>query len=66
MAAGAPIVVGSGRGPDAARSGGGPSHLQARAEQTGGTLTAFENVIAPGDGPLWATAPDGFAQRGRE
>jgi quercetin dioxygenase-like cupin family protein len=30
---------------------GGPLTFKARGEQTGGTLTAIENVIAPGDGP---------------
>jgi quercetin dioxygenase-like cupin family protein len=30
---------------------GGPLTFKARGEQTGGALTAFENVIAPGDGP---------------
>lgn len=30
---------------------GGPLTFKARGEQTGGTLTAFENTIAPLDGP---------------
>jgi quercetin dioxygenase-like cupin family protein len=30
---------------------GGPLTFKARGEQTAGALTAFENVIAPGDGP---------------
>jgi quercetin dioxygenase-like cupin family protein len=30
---------------------GGPLTFKARSAQTGGALTAFENVIAPGDGP---------------
>lgn len=30
---------------------GGPLTFKVRGEQTNGSLTAFENVIAPGDGP---------------
>lgn len=30
---------------------GGPLTFKVRGEQTSGRLTAFENVIAPGDGP---------------
>src|SRR6185503_5211566 len=30
---------------------GGPLTFKVRGEQTGGALTAFENIIAPGDGP---------------
>jgi quercetin dioxygenase-like cupin family protein len=30
---------------------GGPLTFKARGEQTGGSLTVFENRIAPGDGP---------------
>jgi quercetin dioxygenase-like cupin family protein len=30
---------------------GGPLTLKARAETTNGSLTAFENVVAPGQGP---------------
>jgi quercetin dioxygenase-like cupin family protein len=30
---------------------GGPLTFKVRGEQTNGALTAFENVIAPGDGP---------------
>jgi len=51
MAAGAPIVVGPGEGATVQGPAGGPLTFKARGEQTGGTLTALENVIAPGDGP---------------
>ena len=37
---------------------GGPLTFKARGEQTGGALTAFENVIAPGDGPPLHTHRD--------
>ena len=30
---------------------GGPLTFKVRGSQTAGTLTAFENVVAPGDGP---------------
>jgi quercetin dioxygenase-like cupin family protein len=47
----APYAVGPGEGPTVQGPAGGPLTFKARAEQTGGTLTLFENVIAPGDGP---------------
>lgn len=52
MSAGpAPYAVGPGDGPTIQGPAGGPLTFKARAEQTGGALTLFENVIAPGDGP---------------
>jgi quercetin dioxygenase-like cupin family protein len=47
----APITVGPGEGVTIEGPAGGPLTFKARGEQTGGALTAFENVIAPGDGP---------------
>lgn len=46
-----PIVLGPGEGTTIEGPAGGPLTFKARGEQTGGALTAFENVIAPGDGP---------------
>ena len=46
-----PIAVGPGEGETIEGPAGGPLTFKVRAEQTGGVLTAFENVIAPGDGP---------------
>jgi len=46
-----PVVVGPGSGATIQGPAGGPLTFKVRAAQTGGTLTAFENVIAPGDGP---------------
>jgi quercetin dioxygenase-like cupin family protein len=46
-----PIAVGPGEGTTIEGPAGGPLTFKARGEQTGGTLTALENVIAPGDGP---------------
>lgn len=46
-----PLVVGPGEGATVQGPAGGPLTFKARGEQTGGTLTVFENVIAPGDGP---------------
>ena len=45
------VVVGPGEGATIQGPVGGPLTFKARGEQTGGTLTAFENVIAPGEGP---------------
>jgi quercetin dioxygenase-like cupin family protein len=45
------IVLGAGEGTTIQGPVGGPLTFKARAAQTGGTLTAFENVIAPGEGP---------------
>jgi quercetin dioxygenase-like cupin family protein len=47
----APFAVGPGGGPTIQGPAGGPLTFKARGEQTGGALTLFENVIAPGDGP---------------
>jgi quercetin dioxygenase-like cupin family protein len=46
-----PVIVGPGEGPTIHGPAGGPLTFKVRGEQTGGVLTAFENVIAPGDGP---------------
>jgi quercetin dioxygenase-like cupin family protein len=46
-----PFAVGPGEGDTIEGPAGGPLTFKARGEQTGGSLTAFENVIAPGDGP---------------
>jgi len=46
-----PLAVGPGEGETLQGPAGGPLTFKARGEQTNGTLTAFENVIAPGDGP---------------
>jgi len=47
----APIVVGPGEGVEVRGPVGGPLRYKARAEQTGGALTALVNVIPPGTGP---------------
>jgi quercetin dioxygenase-like cupin family protein len=46
-----PFVVGPGDGETLQGPVGGPITFKARAEQTNGALTVFENVVAPGDGP---------------
>jgi quercetin dioxygenase-like cupin family protein len=46
-----PIVVGPGEGDTIEGPAGGPLTFKVRGKQTNGALTAFENVIAPGDGP---------------
>jgi mannose-6-phosphate isomerase-like protein (cupin superfamily) len=46
-----PITVGPGEGATVQGPAGGPLTFKARGDQTGGALTAVENVIAPGDGP---------------
>jgi quercetin dioxygenase-like cupin family protein len=51
MAAAAPLVVGPGEGMAMQGPAGGPLTFKVRGEQSGGMLTALENVIAPGDGP---------------
>jgi quercetin dioxygenase-like cupin family protein len=45
------VVVAPGAGETIEGPAGGPLTFKVRGEQTGGALTAFENVIAPGDGP---------------
>jgi len=46
-----PVVLGKGEGTTIEGPAGGPLTFKVRGAQTDGTLTAFENVIAPGDGP---------------
>ena len=46
-----PFVVLPGAGDRIAGPAGGPLTFKARGEQTGGRLTAIENLIAPGSGP---------------
>jgi quercetin dioxygenase-like cupin family protein len=46
-----PVVLGEGEGTTIQGPAGGPLTFKVRGAQTGGALTAFENVIAPGDGP---------------
>lgn len=46
-----PVVLGNGEGETIQGPAGGPLTFKVRGAQTGGTLTAFENVVAPGDGP---------------
>jgi len=46
-----PRVVGPGEGRTIQGPAGGPLTFKVRAEDTDGSLTVFENVIAPGDGP---------------
>jgi quercetin dioxygenase-like cupin family protein len=46
-----PRVVRPGEGRTIQGPAGGPLTFKVRAEDTDGTLTVFENVIAPGDGP---------------
>lgn len=47
----APVVVLPGEGHAVEGPAGGPLTFKVRGDQTGGALTALENVIAPGDGP---------------
>ncbi|HEX6459838.1 MAG TPA: cupin domain-containing protein [Thermoleophilaceae bacterium] len=46
-----PLSVQPGEGFTVQGPAGGPLTFKVRGEQTGGRLTVFENVIAPGDGP---------------
>jgi quercetin dioxygenase-like cupin family protein len=46
-----PVAVGPGEGETIQGPAGGPLTFKVRGEQTAGALTAFENVVAPGDGP---------------
>ena len=50
-----PVVVGPGEGTTIQGPAGGPLTFKVRGEQTGGAVTAFENVVAPGDGPPFHT-----------
>jgi quercetin dioxygenase-like cupin family protein len=45
------FVVQPGSGTTIQGPAGGPLTFKARGEQTNGGLTAFENLVAPGDGP---------------
>ncbi len=45
------VVLGKGEGTTIQGPAGGPLTFKVRGAQTEGALTAFENVIAPGDGP---------------
>jgi quercetin dioxygenase-like cupin family protein len=47
----AAVAVGPGEGATVQGPAGGPLTFKVRGRQTGGRLTAFENEIAPGDGP---------------
>jgi quercetin dioxygenase-like cupin family protein len=53
-----PLVVPPDQGHSIQGPAGGLLTFKARAEQTGGSLTAFENVIAPLDGPPLHTHRD--------
>ncbi len=46
-----PVVLEAGQGATIQGPAGGPLTFKVRGAQTGGALTAFENVVAPGDGP---------------
>ena len=46
-----PVVLAKGEGTTIEGPAGGPLTFKVRGTQTAGALTAFENVIAPGDGP---------------
>jgi len=46
-----PVVTGRGDGQTVNNPAGGPLTYKARSEQTGGSLTAFESIAAPGEGP---------------
>jgi uncharacterized RmlC-like cupin family protein len=46
-----PVTVDPGAGTTIQGPAGGPLTFKVRGEQTGGLLTAFENIVAPGDGP---------------
>lgn len=46
-----PLVIGPGEGQTVDNPAGGGLTYKARAEQTGGALTAWESTAAPGEGP---------------
>jgi quercetin dioxygenase-like cupin family protein len=46
-----PILSQPGDGATVVSPAGGPVTFKARADQTGGTLTAMESIAAPGEGP---------------
>jgi quercetin dioxygenase-like cupin family protein len=45
------VVLGAGKGTTIQGPAGGPLTIKVRGAQTGGGLTAFENVVLPGEGP---------------
>lgn len=45
------VVLGDGEGTTIQGPAGGPLTFKVRGHQSGGALTALENIIAPGDGP---------------
>ena len=47
----APVTLGPGEGQTIEGPVGGPLTFKVRGDQTAGALTAFENVIPPGQGP---------------
>ena len=51
MSPGTAVAIGPGEGRTIEGPAGGPLTVKVRGEDTGGALTALENVIAPGDGP---------------
>lgn len=51
MADATPITRGPGEGKTVRGPVGGPLTFKARSEETGGSLTAVENVVPPGEGP---------------
>jgi quercetin dioxygenase-like cupin family protein len=46
-----PLSVSPGEGATIQGPAGGPLTFKVRGEQTGGSLTVFENIVAPQDGP---------------
>jgi quercetin dioxygenase-like cupin family protein len=46
-----PVSIGPGEGVTIEGPAGGPLTFKVRGDQTNGTLTVFENLVAPGDGP---------------
>jgi hypothetical protein len=46
-----PVVLNAGAGATIQGPAGGPLTFKVRGNRTGGALTAFENIVAPGDGP---------------
>ena len=45
------VVLGGGEGTTIQGPAGGPLTLKVRGAQTAGSLTAFEHIVGPGDGP---------------
>lgn len=46
-----PVILGSGEGQSEGNPVGGQVIFKVRGEHSGGSLTAFETVVAPGEGP---------------